>query len=380
MNAYERFELQSKVISFMYKKFPHFVKRMKETYHAYDDTLDGQKIFHMEDDLWTHTLLVLQQSVMCEESDHIDILAALCHDFGKMTSGEVREEKKTIAFPLHAQKGVQATVDFLIEFQKEYELLSNEDICMIATLVAKHIEFVNTKLENMYLFCNGNIDLVVHSSRLASNDNLGRIVKYIPERIENVLENQEFNKNSVAYFDYYRKLNNECCSQIITMYCGCSNIGKDTLASKSGGRIWSLDKERVAIYLEHHPEQSSLDSKTIYSLAYQYSVSNNTDLNNRFYKSITKFINDGENLNICNTLLHSKYRIKIINYLRNIFKKNITINCVFLLSPSQRILNNAKNNSEKSIPEEVLFKFMNYQNIPTLLEGFDNIEVKLLTE
>ena len=383
MTTKERIELQSQIVSFAYRKFIHYVKKMKSTYHAYDETFENQKIYHMEDDLWTHTLLVLQQAVINEESDYIDLLTAFCHDFGKMTCGEYRDEKKTVVFPLHAPRGVQLTVDFLVEFQKEYDWLNDSDIELIVQLVSKHIEFVNTKFSDMYLFCNKSKIVMIHSSRLAINDNFGRVVRDIPERIQSVVDiHDEFNKKAIEEFDkqYQTPYYLDGGKPIVTFVCGCSNIGKDTFSSKSGRRIHSLDKERVSIYLEKHPESKDLDSKTLYSLAFKY-CNENKDVNlyERHYNSIINDIkNNWDHINICNTFVHSTHRMKLVNYLRNIFKDSIVIDCLFLVSNSNRILTNAKNNSEKYIPENVLYKFMDYQNIPTLLEGFNNVRVKLL--
>ena len=88
--------LQCKLLEFIYKKYPYLASSLKTTNHSYDNTFEGQKIYHMEDSVWTHTLLVLQESIHNQLNDYVDVLTSFCHDFGKCISAKSLSQDKFV--------------------------------------------------------------------------------------------------------------------------------------------------------------------------------------------------------------------------------------------------------------------------------------------
>jgi len=114
MNS-ERYLFRRKLIEFLCASRPELTERLKDTPQLYQ----GQKSpYHMEDSVWTHTMMVLQAALEDPDSTPLDHLCALVHDFGKPYTAAVRERKdgrKYVSFHGHGTRGTQDAVDFLMD-------------------------------------------------------------------------------------------------------------------------------------------------------------------------------------------------------------------------------------------------------------------------
>jgi len=87
--------------------------------------IDQGAFWHPEGDVWEHTMLSLD-AVPLELRDIDTMLAILCHDMGKVNTGEWMDEslgKKT--FHGHAQAGVEHTENFLRRITDEIAILES---------------------------------------------------------------------------------------------------------------------------------------------------------------------------------------------------------------------------------------------------------------
>lgn len=93
-------------------------------------------IHHPEGDVWTHTMMVLDEMTKFrrgkEKLDLKLMLAALCHDFGKATHTQIEDEK--IRAIGHEKAGVELTKDFLYRLTNEHDLVK-----YILPLVEHHL-------------------------------------------------------------------------------------------------------------------------------------------------------------------------------------------------------------------------------------------------
>ena len=371
----ERVEFQSYLIEKLYTCFPGIVKSLKDCRHSVGESLKEQKHFHLEDSVWTHMLMVLQCAAQERINWKIKMLLAICHDFGKPFSRTISEKNGNSRFIGHGQMGVQVALDYLIEIQKDNLWLTDSYIKRIIQVVSGHIEFLNIDdPQKIYGFCNNDVRLFDLYCSLAEFDNIGRIIS--SEKIDSYFDAHEKLNNIVEQVNRY-KFEDGVCHRDKNVYliCGPSNVGKDTYARNLKLPIVSLDDCRIEIFEEENP-QHNLNTIGRYYKSFGYCKDKNALLMDRFRKKIFSSLEENRSIAICNTNCRRTSRRKIINIVKNHFRRQeIGFHCVFLTSESERILCNAAKNQEKEIPESVLWKFMGYQNLPNLNEGFDSVEI-----
>ena len=176
MNS-ERYLFRRNLIEFLYRTRPEFTRRLKDTPQLFK----GQENpFHMEDSVWTHTMMVLQASLDDPDSRIPDHLCALVHDFGKPFTASVKtrqDGKKHISIHGHGARGTQAAVDFLLELNASRQTVSPEEIAGIAFCVSNHIEFYGlTTAPDALIFCNRDPVLLARMIRLFEYDVDGSIM------------------------------------------------------------------------------------------------------------------------------------------------------------------------------------------------------------
>lgn len=370
---------QVSLIESLYKNFPDLVLSLKKSQHAFDNTFDGAKKFHLEDTIWTHTMMVVQAAVSLG-FDLEGIACSLVHDLGKPQSRTLNTKKESYVFYNHGEIGVQYAYDFLINYQRENNNLTDDMIKRIISVVSNHIDFFNIKLNDMCKYVNYDKNLFKLFINHSVVDNIGRVPAF--EKLDSFFE---------TYSEIEEKLNYEFESfpepkepfeKNIIFFCGCSNVGKDTYAKKLNKDSYttSFDNSRIQMFLDNHTLIPS-STKELYKRAFEYACMNNGNdkLRKLFFKDINDNIENFKTINICNTFCRKKTRMSIIRELRNRYKKlNMGIHCKYLLSESSEIFKRAKFNNEKVISHDVICKFMNFQDIPTMLEGFDSLEIVLV--
>ena len=92
--------------------------------------------WHPEGDVWTHTLLVLDEAASLrkgdEKQDLVLMFGALCHDFGKpLTTEFLRGRWRS---PAHDVDGVDPTKQFLLRLTDDRDLIEQ-----VTTLVKEHL-------------------------------------------------------------------------------------------------------------------------------------------------------------------------------------------------------------------------------------------------
>lgn len=176
MNS-DRYLFRRNLIEFLYQTRPELTRRLKDTPQLFK----GQENpFHMEDSVWTHTMMVLQASLDDPDSQIPDHLCALVHDFGKPFTASVKtrqDGKKHISFHGHGARGTQEAVDFILELNASRQTMHPEEIAGIAFCVSNHIEFYGlTTASDALLFCNRDPVLLTRMIRLFEYDVDGSIM------------------------------------------------------------------------------------------------------------------------------------------------------------------------------------------------------------
>lgn len=174
----ERQTLCRKLVTFLYSACPKLVLALKATPQVYPGSTSD---YHMEDSVWTHTMLVLQAALERTDFGLEDIATALVHDFAKPLTARVKEAKVgqgyRMSFAGHGPLGVQPAVDFCLAARKAGILpLTNEEIARIASATSNHIAFYNLPDSKSALsFCNNDAAALRTLVRLMYCDMQGSI-------------------------------------------------------------------------------------------------------------------------------------------------------------------------------------------------------------
>lgn len=357
---------------------PGLVKMMKECSHHFSPT--DINPYHVEDDVWTHTLLAYNQLV---NSEHYTInclgmclaTAVLCHDIGKVYTRHSPSPGK-ISMYNHAFAGIQDTYEFthLMWNKGIYKYMELSDVLYyVLSLVSNHMDYMinpnnrNKLCNNRNKLCNNNSDLKKMSDILLYCDKSGSF-STINDYSEDVKP-----KNYI-----FSSLDNELGD--IILVCGPPASGKDTIAKEMGYEVVSLDKIRLEKYIDSFTADSGVDTfdykdKKFYKDAFEYCNKNKIDLNAPLLKKIKEVLDEGKRVAVCNTHLTRKSRRSIINQLRQDRKyKNEKISALFLCCDRKTLYKRDEEREDKTVSKQIIDKFVYNQQVPTINEGFDNIK------
>jgi len=176
----------------------------------------------------------------------------------------------------------------------------------------------------------------------------------------------------VKYKEYIPKQwNNDLPT--ITIWTGLPGSGKDYLAEKTGNPILSFDDIRVEEYY-NKCNWRELTDKDIYANAFIYCNENKIDLMKLMKRDAKCLIDEGKDINICNTSLTRKSRRAIINTIGP--KYNYVVKQVF--APLDVIMSRNESRTSKTVPEEVIERMCKNMTIATHFEPhINNIEYLL---
>jgi hypothetical protein len=156
-------EWMDEIISFYCKNFSKQKEEMENSKHYYKGS---PNIYHMEDSVWTHTMMVCIARKMLYIKEHgessisIDrcldsILIALLHDYGKVITRKEDHEKLKTHFRGHAYMSVNHTIEVFYELMKKYntpEYLTNDYtieylLNKIVYVISRHMDYDKVKTE-----------------------------------------------------------------------------------------------------------------------------------------------------------------------------------------------------------------------------------------
>lgn len=113
----------------------HIVDMMKQSSHHYIDEETGEIVlneYHLEDDIWSHTCMVVKLTEMLEAPDNV-IIAALLHDVGKPYARFNNNETKRARFIGHEGVSFFTAVNLALEITK-----TKKDAEEVLRLIAMH--------------------------------------------------------------------------------------------------------------------------------------------------------------------------------------------------------------------------------------------------
>lgn len=354
-------------LKFFQTKFPEVCLKMKNTTHHFSN--EKLNPYHLEGDVFTHTMMVYHQAK--EITDDNDVLiAALLHDLGKERTYSRNEEKERVYFKNHENIGALLSIDILEEFEKEFPNTFNKlnvikliafhsDLYYIGSfdddknynLTQKEINELNKKFGKQK-------DLYQKLLLLGYADNLGRFSEIDNTRLEN--SRAKYFDNFIPTEIFYEKKDKEAIILV-----GLPASGKSTyIKNLNGYEILSTDNLITEKYpnLSYEQAFNKIIEKDEFNL-----------IENKMFDLLKKHIKDGKNLIIDRTNLTKKTRRKFLNIIPDKYynKKGV----VFLTSLEQNKQFNLERNG-KVIGSGTMEKMLNNFFLPNFDE-FNEIEYRI---
>jgi putative nucleotidyltransferase with HDIG domain len=327
----------AELVTWFQRKYPNLVKAMKECSH-HGNNLNA---FHLEDDVFTHSMMVLNQlpDTSCNK---IVRIAALLHDIGKPLAKKVTD-KGQVRFLSHESIGAFLS----LTLTKDPELgLDNKERLQIFKLICLHTEPYKLTIDQLNELLTDEMAISLMLRDLFIADNKGRFTSI---------------KGEVKGFTWnYLNSGTKVFNKEFILLVGLPTSGKSTYAfelQKQGYTVISRDN----IITSMHPDKT-------YNQAYK--LANKASVNNELSKLLKKHRNT-EKVVIDMTNLTKSGRRKFINQFPEHKKK-----CVVFLTDIITLIERNNSRDGKVISSEVIHNMAKSFYLPTYSE-FEDIEWRL---
>ena len=303
------------LVTWFQKEYPELVKSMHESSH-HNVGVDFNP-YHLEGDVWTHTMMVCKQA---ENMPYEVQIAALLHDIGKPSTRKLNPKNGRVAFFNHDAVSAFMSLEIL---NREELGLDNKQKADIFNLIALHTQVY--KLGAKKLAAIGNINLVGNLLLLGKADHEGRFHSHegaeIPTFDEMLGEYQ-----ASRYIDV---------SKEVHILCGLPASGKSTWAISDNNiptvisrdafiEFWgkgstynekwkSVNQRAVDNCIADHFKQCSSDERVIVDMTHMSKKSRKRSLSHFGidYKKICHvFLTDLPTINLRNSQRHGKFIVE----------------------------------------------------------------------
>jgi hypothetical protein len=342
---------------------PDLVQRMRSCDHAFSSSL--QNPFHLEGDVWSHTMMVFK--FLLDAGAPADALvAALCHDTGKVFTRNVRNFPR-VNFHSHDAASVQPTVDFLSTLP-----FGTVDPQRVLTAVNYHM-VVHEKggqltKDRVLGVCSYDPETVRVLELLARADHYGSVAED-EEPVPFGSGDAFAGAHEVASLCPAGRVIEDCD---VVVFSGMPGSGKDFISAVTlpHHRILSFDDLRIKIYRDRAGEEAPADPKELYQAAWTFCAAQEIDLLRPLTQEARELLGRGEKVSICNTSLTMKSRRALLNML----PREARVGACYVAAPSYEVVTRDANRKSKTVGADVIHGgFMFRQWLPTMGEGFSAV-------
>lgn len=335
-----------------YRLFMKHLENCPEDFFRHDEFFQFESLnpYHLESDVFTHTMMVCKQA---ETATYLVKIAALLHDIGKPSTRKVNAENGRVSFLNH--DAVSAFMS--LEILKREELgLSKKQIAHIFNLIALHTQIYKLTPEQLKEI--GNKELVTDLIELGKADHAGRfhtagdtVIPEINDVFGEVLSGVSSTKRGGHYSTKEKEV-------IVLVGLPASGKSSYTKGFKSvTNKTFVISRDRIV--MAQFPEESYNEA---WKACDQGEVNSKLDMS---FKEAKK-----EDLVIIDmTHMSKKSRRKSLSHFDSSYKKKAV---VFLTDLETNMLRNNQR-CGKVIDKEVIDKMIRSFYPPTL-EEFDEIE------
>jgi predicted kinase len=348
------------------------------------ESLINTSPYHQEGNVWTHTCCcfsniygVLESFPKINDNDiKLIALAVLWHDSGKPFS-VFYNEKGNKTFKGHDQVGIKIMINEYNRIISAFQL-SNEDFIKLLKMIQCHTVYYQLQnIQDIYGWLDYDEELFNLYKILTRCDGRGQIRH--PSKTENA-----FDKTDLFDITFTGKpLSPKKFPRELVVTVGAPASGKDFLLRQKYGNgvaVASLDHCRFLSFYEANPDKcQNRTYADIYSEAWTWCNQNKIDLSARMFSVIRELFEKGETrVAISNTHMSRRSRKYIFEYARH-FK--VDVNCLCAIVDQKTLkdrdyLRGIEDVKEgKTVGDDVIDRMLGQFIIPTLGEGFNNIDV-----
>jgi len=308
--------------------------------------------YHLEGDVWTHTMLVFNQARLNNASKNIQI-AALLHDIGKPLARQELENGK-IVFRGHEGISTLMAIDFLMNLVYE-NVISWSDAFEIFYVINYHgIFWQKSDKQIKKYFINGHYDLYEKLYEFSEYDAKGNIsFKGFTHK-----EKEKYGHNKICNTE----LDNNCYIMI-----GLPNSGKSTYIKENFKDLEVLSRD--GILLEYGKEKGY--GETYSEIWKNLTFEDQKEVDKILQQKFNRLKNSDKDFVIDMTNVSWKSRKKWLSQL-----KNHNAIAIVMMTSLDEILKRNKERAKidgKFIPENVLIDFAKRFELPLYTEGFMKI-------
>jgi len=343
------------ILKRFHEKHFDLVRAMRESDHNY--SFDDLNPYHLEGDVWTHTMMVFNYAVSKKFPKEV-VFAALFHDIGKPFARNVKKKdngKNYVSF--HGHDGISFYLCLDVMRSTYADVLSEEEIETIARLVANHsvlYSWQNDKNDKdgwvREAFA-GDSAFLSYLSMLVEADSQGRICER-PSRVDDFRKYRDFVTHPES------KIKTD--QPTLTVLVGAPCSGKSTWVKEHAAGdevIISSDDivEEIGVGETYNEKFNSVDFKEIESI-----------MMSRFHKAVK----EKKNIIVDRTNMSKKSRRRFVATANGYHKRAV----VFFTDKKEIVLREVRRHhvEKKSIPDKTYEQMMKAFSFP-LKDEFDAI-------
>jgi len=339
----------SKLLRWFHESYPELVAKMRAANHNYSRF--NLNPYHLEGDVFCHTMLVLQQADMLLEKEYNYkyynelLVCALLHDIGKPSTRKKNDEKKRVSFFSHDAVSAIASYDICDLLEKNFDIELNKEI--IVDVIARHTEVFKLtpeQLSDRYVNQPEKLELI-QMFRIC--DHAGRF--HDGEKKEQVWSIPKFNDNKM-----------DESKPTLTVLIGLPAVGKSYYTKGMEGEFEILSRDDIVMQMAEEK------GYTDYNEAFDKLDQN--EVNNKFDKKRKELIKSGKDIVLDMNNLSRKARRRNMNGFNNYNK----VAKVFL-APFDLIFSSNQKRKDKTVPNKVYNKMIT-QFYPPGYDEFLEIE------
>ena len=342
---------------------PILVREMENCSHHFN--LRNPNPYHLEGSVLNHTCMVYNNIY----DSHIHKLFAICHDIGKVYTRYIDGDR--VRMSGHELAGIQDTIDFLFYLGCDYPTI----YCELLTLISNHMNFISDQMKekDKIKLCNNNQSFIELAEDCSIADKRGSITSDKDMKSGSTsIDTEQISDSDEPIFDVSH------CN--IILMCGIPGSGKDYIASRRfpDAKIVSWDNIRIRLYKDYLKERNMgfpSSEAELYNQAFNFVNKNKINLNSYLKEEVESVLKSGYNqVIVSNTNLTRKRRRSTINLLSKLADK---IGAMYVVADYNTALRRNTERKSKQISESTICKMSLNQQMPTLFDGFDDIEFVL---
>lgn len=357
------------ILKYFMNEYSELVKEMKESNHHLDN--ENLNPFHLEGDVWTHTMMVLNYAVNNEFSLETQI-AALLHDIGKPKARFIKDETK-VAFFGHEAISTVLAVGVLNKFEQDLKLDINKE--MILKLINFHSDFhkigkfdeegnfhlSEKNKQTLNKKYGDDLEFYINMIDLNSSDNYGR---FYEGEDKNLMKTKFETLRSFIPQPMFKKEKQNMPEAI--MLSGLPGVGKSKLTEE-------LLKHKDYVILSSDNKIMERYPKLSYSDAYHRVVNKDEFkiIEKEMREELLDAIKKRKNIIFDRMNVTKKSRNRwFVNVPHKYYKK---VN-YFIMADIETIYKRNKSRKEKEVPQKLYDFMMNKFTLTTFNEEFDEIK------